>query len=30
MAFTNLTPLLSPSPIKERGKRFLERGETPL
>jgi len=27
--FTNLTPL-SPSPSKERGKRFIERGETPL
>ena len=27
--FTNLTPS-SPSPLKERGKRFIERGETPL
>jgi hypothetical protein len=28
--FTNLTPYLSPSPSKERGKRFIERGFTPL
>jgi hypothetical protein len=27
--FTNLTPFI-PSPSKERGKRFIERGETPL
>jgi hypothetical protein len=28
--FTNLTPLYPPFPSKERGKRFIERGFTPL
>jgi len=27
--FINLTPFIPP-PLKERGKRFIERGETPL
>jgi hypothetical protein len=28
--FTNLTPFIPLSPSKERGKRFIERGFTPL